>query len=160
MTLDELADLLRLPNGHRLHAVDELPAGYCPGVSLTITSDGDAPGPHLPRYQATDPLMVMDLASYRRWVSQTGTVTRTALRSVDAPSDRRVPRREDHQSERAGRPGRRADDGYIPAIEPIMQSFTPAVEKEWPRFPGQDLPITGTTVGDDPGDEDHLGGPR
>ena len=158
MTLDELATLLRLPEGHSLHAVDELPAGHCSGIALTIVSDADAPG-HLPKYNATDPLMIMDLATYRRWASDTG-IVRSRLQPVEEPH-RLVPRREDHQDERATRPGRRAEDGYTPATTPVMQSFTPDVAKEWPKFPGQDLPITGDPMRGDPGDEDtHLGGPR
>ena len=154
MTLDELADLLRLPEGHSLHAVDELPAGYCPGVALTIVSDGDATG-HLPKYKATEALLTMDLTTYRKWVGGTGSV-RSRLRSGEE-SRRLVPRHDDHQDERQSRPGRRADDGYTPARLPIAQS--PA--ESWPHFPGEGLPITGEAVRGDPGDEDqHLGGPR
>lgn len=130
MTLDELAIMLELPEGHRLHAVDELPAGYCPGLSLTITSDDDAPGAHLPRYQTTDRLMVMDMATYRKW-------------GAGPLPLRHVPRREPEPAV------------YTPAKPPVAAS----PEKDWPRFPGEGLNYRGETEHADPGDE-HMGGPR
>lgn len=152
VTLDELAAMLELPEGHRLYAVDELPAGHCPGLALTIASDDDSPG-HLPHYNASDPLMVMDLRHYRSW-SATPMVTRAALRPVAIPP-------EDHQAERHNRPGRRADEPrpspYIPAKPPIAASPATA----WPKFPGEDLNYRGEFDRADPGDEDvHMGGPR
>ena len=167
LTLDELAELLRLPEGHRLHAVDELPAGYCPGIALTIIND-DGARPHLGRYTATEPLRVMDLTSYRKWVGDTALVVRSTLRAVEEPilpphpaetgcaDDCIHPSHRHH--ERAYRPGRRADDpGYAPARPPMAGSDP----DRWPAFPGQHLPITGEPVRGDPGDEDqHMEGPR
>lgn len=149
MTLDELAAMLELPKGHRLYAVDELPPGHCPGVALTIVADDESP--YLHNYRASDPLVILDLATYRRKVasyheSQDSRVTRQRLTNVEEPVRRIIPRRE---------------EGYTPARTPVMQSITPDVAKEWPRFPGEDLHITGEPVHREPGDEDiHFGGPR
>jgi hypothetical protein len=166
LTCDELAELLQLPAGHRIHAVDELPVGHLPGVALTIVAEAESP-PFLPQFQFSDPLNNVNLATYRKWISPEG-VTRQALRAVEEPmwsapnacaDDCTHPSH--RHGDRQGRPGKRADIGYTPAATPAMQSFTPDVVKNWPTFPGQNLPITGEPVRGDPGDEDqHFGGPR
>lgn len=158
LTLDDLAELLRVPEGHEVKAVAVVPEGHLPGIALTIVSKDP---PLLPRVPFSAAAQVMELANYRRWVSDDEMIVRqTVLREIEVP---RVPRGTDTVTgARANRPGRRADEGYTPATAPVMQSFTQAVAKEWPKFPGQDLPITGSPVqGADPGDEDiHTGGPR
>lgn len=99
--------------------------------------------------------MRLDLAAYRRWISDTG-VVRARLRSVEEPS-RIVPRRADHQDERQSPQGRRADDGYTLATPPVTQS----PEKDWPKFPGEGLTYVGGPPSGDPVDDDqHMGGPR
>lgn len=164
MTLDELTALLRLPEGHSLHAVDELPPGYCPGLALTIVSDDDARGP-LPAYKATEALFTVDLDGYRRLVSNNG-VVKSRLRSVEEPG-RLVPRHDDHQTEIP------APYEYAPPVKTpvsphpvthgqggdIKLTIPPPDTREWPKFPGEGLDYRG--LGDDPGDEDiHTGGPR
>lgn len=173
VTLDELAELLQLPAGHRLEAAEELPDGYRLGLALTIVSNA---APNLPLSVATETIILMDMETYRRW--GTGGIpadkyrpVRTVLREVEEPAERM--RRDDHQHEQRLQQRLTAANApnYTPAKPPVdpipvrasaqggdIQLVVPPHEDPvWPRFPGEALPYTGS----DPGDEDgHTGGPR
>jgi hypothetical protein len=158
--------MLELPDGHRLVALEASSSGYIPGLSLTITSDDDASGPKLPRFHNRDPLIVMDMATYRKWGADPDPfpVRKARLTTADEPVVRHVPRREIDARTSV----------YTPAKPPVLKPHPahpqggdikltvppPDTRDDWPTFPGQGLPITGEPVqGDDPGDE-HMGGPR
>ncbi len=172
--------MLELHSGHRLCAVDKLPDNYAPGLSLTIYSDENGTNP-LPQSRSTEPLIVLDLATYRKWGADPFPVRRNRLTTADEPVVRHIPRslsqdlrksQEDYQ--------RREIDArtavYTPAKPPVLKPHPahpqggdikltvppPDTRDDWPPFPGQGLPITGEPVqGDDPGDEGvHMGGPR
>jgi hypothetical protein len=165
LTLDELAEMLGLPEGHRLEAAEELPDGYRLGLALTIVSYAS---PILPKTNPAEPVMQMDLPTYRGWGTRRPAAdyrpVRTVLREVEEPAERMVPRRQsdDHQNE---------PQHYTP-VKPLadptpvvagaqggdIQLVVPPPEdkRQWPTFPGEQLPYTS-----DPGDEDiHTGGPR
>lgn len=150
VTLDDITTMMDLPEGHYVLAVDDLPDGYIPGMALII-AHGDDVHPKLPTYNPTEPLLTMDLPSYRRWMRDPHRIVRTALRPVETGcADDCTHPSHQHHDVRAGRPGRRADDGYTPARSPA----NPADPATWLRVPGEPAHA-------DPGDEDiHMGGPR
>lgn len=146
VTLDDIAEMMQLPDGHTVLAVDDLPAGYIPGLALIIVSR-DAADTKLPLYKSTDPLMAMDLTTYRRWIADTSIVTRSTLRAVETPVEAGCADDCTHPDHR---------HGYTPARPPVAAS--PAAN--WPAFPGEKMDYRGAT-GVDSGDEDeHHGGPR
>lgn len=147
VTLDELADLLELPDGHRLEAVEELPDGYRLGLALTIVSARE--GTALPVHNLLEPLYQVNLATYRNWNSQQGArplTMRSTLTEIEHPAGTVAL----HPLLRE-RPPEAIPAEYQPARAPLV----PARTVRRPTFPGEDLTYTG-----EPEEDDHLGGPR
>ena len=136
MTLDELAEALRIPSTHRLVAIK--PLEYEAGISIIIRGD-DLPDRGI--FVIPD---TVDLAAYRDLLER-GDVPRGTpdpptpiYGSNQPPYIAPIPSQAQH------------------VVKPPVQPSDP---DNWPKFPGENLNYRGLTDVDAVEDE-HMGGPR
>lgn len=181
ITLDDLATLLHIPEGHAIEGVRLLPSDHRPGLAVTIKGAGLRP------HFAVNPLPTIDLAAYWAIVDQDvhwppdplETATRTVPRGTE-----RIPPNEakplDVCLRRCGgllrlrTGGLRCDKCGADAWGNLAYSSAVVATDpaKWPAFPGEaldyrgapDVPAesrSGTESEDGPVNLDlHTGGPR
>lgn len=126
LTLAELGELLGLPEGLVIEGVATQPPECRPGIAVVIS------GPNVPACDATGFPMAVRLDWYRA----------VLCGKIVAPAEavaQHLPAPEPQPAQ------------YMPAREPVA----PADPAAWPRFPGEELPISNIVK-----PTTHMGGPR
>lgn len=143
LTRDDLIDILALPKGHVLEAVETIGGDRRPGVLITVSGEClPAPGHGMGQLEGhvLAPLVTVRRKEYQALIQQS--------KQAPKPPVRLVPRGTDAPPEPPLPPP------VPPGIKPPVTASDP---DNWPKFPGEGLPYTQN----DPGDEDiHTGGPR